>query len=118
MEKEVTKVSEKQMDRFEGMLTQLVSMVGHLKNDVESMKSDMDIMKSDMDTMKSDMDTMKSDINTLKVDMNNIKDTQERQHFEVMGKLELLRIDQEITWTKSNENERDISRLKKQFTNM
>lgn len=95
-------MSDKQMDRFEGMLTQLVSMVGNLKNDVESIKSDMDIMKSDIDTMKSD-------INTLKIEMNNIKDTQERQYIEVMGKLELFRIDQEITWTKSNENERILT---------
>ncbi|ADU32124.1 hypothetical protein [Evansella cellulosilytica] len=82
-------MSEKQMDRFEGMLTQLVSMVGHLKEDVD----------------------------TLKADMTGMKATQEKQHAEVMGKLELLRMDQEITWQKTVENERNIERLTRQISN-
>ena len=89
-------MSENQMDRFEGMLTQLVSMVGHLREDVEMIKAD---------------------LNNVKKDVTILKQTQEKQHVEVIGKLELLKADHEITWAKTVENERKIERIKKQIVN-
>ncbi|RXI96171.1 hypothetical protein DS745_20730 [Anaerobacillus alkaliphilus] len=129
-------MTEKQFDRFEGMLTQLVSMVGHLKQDVEVIKADVAELKTDVAILKTDVEVLKADVADLKLDMANVKadvaelksdmfnvkveitdmrETQERQHNEVMGKLELLRIDQEITWAKTVENEREIERVKKQL---
>ncbi|SDY57005.1 hypothetical protein SAMN05421736_102296 [Evansella caseinilytica] len=89
-------MDEKQLDRFEGMLTQLVSMVGHLREDV---------------------DTIKSDVNMLKSHVAAVTEKQEKHHIEVIGKLEILRADHEITWTKTVENERDIARLKQHVLN-
>lgn len=118
-------MTEKQMERFEGMLTQLVSMVAHLKEDVDmikedicDMKTEINSMKTEISSMKTEINGMKNEINGMKAEITNIKETQEKQHVEVMGKLELLRIDHEITWAKTIENERDIERLKKQIVNL
>ncbi|MCD8510576.1 MAG: hypothetical protein LRY73_12360 [Bacillus sp. (in: Bacteria)] len=117
-------MSEKQMDRFEGMLTQLVSMVGHLREDVEAIKVDISNVKADLSNVKEDLSNVKADLSNVKADLSNVKAdvnqlklTQEKQHAEVIGKLELLRADHEITWAKTVENEREIERLKKQILN-
>ncbi|MDG5789873.1 hypothetical protein QA612_20665 [Evansella sp. AB-P1] len=110
-------MTDERMDRFEGMLTQLVSMVGHLKEDMDTLKDEMIGMKDDMNGMKADMNGMKDDMAEVKADMAGMKATQEKQHAEMMGKLELLRMDQEITWAKSVDNERNIERLNRQLSN-
>ncbi|MFN7252468.1 MAG: hypothetical protein ACK4M9_17065 [Anaerobacillus sp.] len=103
-------MTENQFGRFEGLLTQLVSMVGHLREDVDTIKQDVAELKADVAMLKTEMTTMKSELNTM-------KETQEKQHAEVIGKLDLLRVDQEITWEKTVENEREIERLKKYVLN-
>jgi uncharacterized protein (UPF0335 family) len=116
-------VTDNQFDRFEGMLTQLVSMVGHLREDVDTIKQDVAELKADVATLKMDVAMLKTEVATLKTEMttktelNTMKETQEKQHAEVIGKLDLLRVDQEITWQKTVENEREIERLKKYVLN-
>ncbi|MFA9560593.1 hypothetical protein ACERII_25155 [Evansella sp. AB-rgal1] len=115
-------MSDNQMDRFEGMLTQLVSMVGTMKVDLEEVKADVSELKADVSALKEDVSTLKADVSQLKLEVNDLKDeqldlkeTQERQHNEVMDKLHSLEIDQDLTWTKVSANEKEIGRLKKMF---
>ena len=118
------KMTETQIERFEGMLTQLVSMVGSLKedidtikNDVSNLKTEVSNIKTEVNNIKTEMNIMKTDINNLKADMKHMEEKQEKRHAEIIGQLELLRIDQQITWAKTSENEMDIERLKKNILN-
>ncbi|MFA9556753.1 hypothetical protein ACERII_05585 [Evansella sp. AB-rgal1] len=111
-------MSDEQMNRFEGMLTQLISMVGHIQKSVDTLKEDMIEIKADMAAIKADRTMKKTEMSLIKTEMPYIKETKEKQqHAEVMGKLELLRMDQEITWAKTVENERNIERLTRQLSN-
>lgn len=83
-----------QMERFEGMLTQLVTMVGHIREDVGNLKEDMANMKEEIIGF-------------------NI--TQEKQHNEVMEKIDDLKVDQDLAWAKIAQNERDIMRIKQRI---
>jgi phage shock protein A len=114
---EVRKMTDNQFDRFEGMLTQLVSMVGHLREDVDTIKQDVAELKVDVAMLKTEVATLKTEMTTMKTELNTMKETQEKQHAEVIGKLDLLSVDQEITWKKTVENEREIERLKKYVLN-
>lgn len=113
-------MNDNQLNRFEGILTQLVSMVGILCKDVSLIKADLADVKTDLANVKTELADVKADLSDVRVDVSNlkldlaqVKETQQRQHAELLGKLELLRVDHEITWAKTVENERQIERLKK-----
>jgi hypothetical protein len=78
----VIEMSEDRLIRMEDLLTQLVSMVGTLKVDV--------------DIIKSDMDTMKNDIADVKCGLTEFKETNERDHAEIMSRLKDIESDQII----------------------
>ncbi|MDQ0257755.1 chromosome segregation ATPase [Evansella vedderi] len=101
-------MTEQQMERFEGMLTQLVTMVGHIREDMNNIKEDMSNMKEEMNNLKEDMKNMKEEIVGIKI-------TQERQHQEVLEKIDALKVDQDLAWAKIAQNERDIMRIKQRI---
>ncbi|WP_456277524.1 hypothetical protein [Bacillus sp. AK128] len=84
-------MNEERVERMEGLLTQLVSMVGSLKVDMEAMKKDME---------------------DIKFELKEFKETNEREHSEILSKLKDIESDQDHIWEKTVRNERDIAKFK------
>ena len=132
-----------QLDRLEGMITQLVSTVGNimetqtvirtdlnkiterlggLESRMDSMDSRMDRIESRMDSVESRMDRIESRMDSMESRMDGIEsriDSIEKKsidhHQEVMQKLNSLEADQEHIWQKAIRNEREFARFKHQY---
>lgn len=93
-------------DRIEDMLSQLIRMVGSVQSEQTEMKEDISVLKQEMRELNSRVDRLE-----MKVDENEINS--EKRHVETLKKLRELKIDNEFTWEKTVNNEREIERLKK-----
>lgn len=98
-------MSEEKLDRMEGMLTQLVSMVG-------KMNERQNAMESTINSMKADMDSMKGGIVQLNNRVDKLEKKSEQRHQDIKDQLTLVRADQNLTWEKAVQNERDVAKLK------
>jgi archaellum component FlaC len=88
-------MEQKQLDRMEDMLTNLIKIVGTLSNDFQVMKEEMQEMKQDLQDVKKDVEEVKKEqavTNRILTDM---------------------RADQDYIWEKAAKNERELAKLKR-----
>jgi archaellum component FlaC len=88
-------MEQKQLDRMEDMLTNLIKIVGTLSNDFQVMKEEMQEMKQDLQDVKKDVEEVKKEqavTNRILTDM---------------------RADQDHIWEKAAKNERELAKLKR-----
>lgn len=119
------------MENIEDMLSQLISMVGNMRTEQAEVKEEISDMKNEITGMKSDMSGMKEETTGVKqiqaemkqeqsqmrleqTEMNTVND---KRHREFMDEFKILKADQDHTWKKTVQNERDIAILKHQFSN-
>jgi hypothetical protein len=85
--------------KTEEMLSQLIGMVGNMREDLLGVKEEICVIKEDLQGVKEEQ-----------VKINQLS---EIRHKEIMNKFDLLVIDQDYIWEKSARNEREIAKLKK-----
>lgn len=86
---------EESLERMEGLLTQLVAMVGHTNTRLDKME---ERLNARMDKMDARMDRMEED--------------NARRHDEILYELKVMKIDQDFIWDKAVRNEREIIKIR------
>ncbi|MEH7440049.1 hypothetical protein V7182_21625 [Neobacillus drentensis] len=81
-------MEQKQLDRMEDMLTNLIKIVGTLSNDFQVMKQELKDVKKDVEEVKKEQEVT----NRILTDM---------------------RADQDHIWEKAAKNERELAKLKR-----
>ena len=81
-------MEQKQLDRMEDMLTNLIKIVGTLSNDFQVMKQELQVVKEDVEEVKKEQTVT----NRILTDM---------------------RADQDHIWEKAAKNERELAKLKR-----
>lgn len=95
-------MEQKQLDRMENMLTNLIKIVGTLSNDFQVMKEEMQEIKDEMREMKLELQDVKKDVEEIKKEQtvtNRI--------------LTDMRADQDHIWEKAAKNERELAKFKR-----
>ncbi|MGG3564025.1 hypothetical protein ABES03_20765 [Neobacillus rhizosphaerae] len=88
-------MEQKQLDRMEDMLTNLIKIVGTLSNDFQMMKEEMREMKDELQDVKKDIEEVKK-----------VQEVTNRI-------LTDMRADQDHIWEKAAKNERELAKLKR-----
>jgi len=96
---------EESLERMEGLLTQLVAMVGHTNTRMDQMEARMDQMEARMGQMDARMDKMDAR-------MDRMEENSARRHDELLYELRLIKIDQDFVWDKAVRNEREIIKIR------
>jgi hypothetical protein len=92
--------------RIETMLSQLITMVGNIREDQQKMWEEIRSMREDQQGMLEEQRNMRDGLSTMRND-------NETRHKEILVRFTSLETDQELTWEKATRNEREIGRLKK-----
>jgi len=72
-------------------------------------------MKQDISGMKQDISGMKQDQKGTREDIARLRLENEKHHNEISSRISSNELDHDHTWEKTVQNEREISKLKKQF---
>lgn len=95
MKRRCERMEQKQLDRMEDMLTNLIKIVGTLSNDFQMMKEEMREMKDELQDVKKDIEEVKK-----------VQEVTNRI-------LTDMRADQDHIWEKAAKNERELAKLKR-----
>ena len=87
--------------KIEEMLSQLITMVGGIREEQTSMKEEQVSFRHELQGMKEEL--------------NSLRDESEIRHHEIMDRLSSLEFDHELTWEKTVRNEREIGKMKKLY---
>ncbi|MEO2078180.1 MAG: hypothetical protein ABGX20_22860 [Bacillus sp. (in: firmicutes)] len=108
-------MEQKQLDRMENMLTNLIKVVGTLSNEFQGMKEEMREMKVEIKEMKVDIHEMKVEMQKMKQEIQTVKNDMEGVKKEQVATNRILidiRADQDHIWEKAVKNERELAKLK------
>ncbi|MBT2692116.1 hypothetical protein [Bacillus sp. ISL-55] len=113
-------MSEERLDRLEGMMSQLITMVGNLHNSMSDMQKNMDGMQKDMKEMQKDMKEMQTvqkehgqKFESIELRMDKMETKNELRHQEVLNQIKRLEKDQDFIWEKTVRNERELEIMKR-----
>ncbi|WP_226674782.1 hypothetical protein [Mesobacillus jeotgali] len=90
-------MTEERLDRLEGMMSQLITMVGNLHNSMSDMQKDMKEMKNVQKEHGQKFESIE-----LRIDKMETKN--ELRHHEVLKHLKRLEKDQDFIWEKAARN--------------
>ncbi|WP_102262671.1 hypothetical protein [Mesobacillus jeotgali] len=99
-------MSEERLDRLEGMMSQLITMVGNLQNSMSDVQKD---MKEIQNVQKEH--GKKCESIELRIDKMETKN--ELRHQEVLNQIKRLEKDQDFIWEKAVRNERELEIMKR-----
>jgi archaellum component FlaC len=102
-------MEQKQLDRMENMLSNLIKIVGTLNSDFQGMKVEMQGMKVEMQGMKEEIQDVKEELQDVKKDIEKVKNEQAVTN----SILTDMRADQDHIWEKAAKNERELAKLKR-----
>ena len=120
-------MTEERLERLEGMMSQLITMVGNLHNSMRDMQKDMKEMQTDMKEMQTDMKEMQTNMKemqtvqkehgqkfeSIELRMDKMETKNELRHQEVLHQLKRLEKDQDFIWEKTVRNERELEVMKR-----
>ncbi|MFV2051055.1 hypothetical protein ACEWK1_27300, partial [Metabacillus sp. YM-086] len=85
------------------------------RQEVKDMKRDISGMKQDISEIKQDISEMKQDQKATQEDLTQVRLENEKYYNEINSRFSSVELDHEHTWEKTVQNEREISKLRKQF---
>lgn len=120
-------MSEERLDRLEGMMSQLITMVGNIHNTMIEMQKTINGMQTRMDGMEKSMDGMEKSMDgmlavqkehgqkfeAIELGMDKMETKNELRHQEVLQHLKRLEKDQDFIWEKAVRNERELEIMKR-----
>ncbi|MGM8215859.1 hypothetical protein ACLIA0_09845 [Bacillaceae bacterium W0354] len=118
---------EERLNRIEGMLSQLIDMVGKTNSEQQSlkesqekmrieqqeMKKEQQEMKLEQQEMKKDQIEMRKELNDTRERLISLEEKSEKRHQELLNQFKIFKVDQDVTWEKLSRVERDVELLKK-----
>ncbi|ESU33474.1 hypothetical protein G3A_06025 [Bacillus sp. 17376] len=106
-------MSEERLDRLEGMMSQLITMVGNLHNSMSDMQKDMKEMQKDMKEMQTAQKEHGQKFESIELRMDKMETKNELRHQEVLNQIKRLEKDQDFIWEKAVRNERELEIMKR-----
>jgi GTP-binding protein EngB required for normal cell division len=106
-------MSEERLDRLEGMMSQLITMVGNLHNSMSDMQKDMKEMQKDMKEMQTVQKEHGQKFESIELKMDKMETKNEFRHQEVLNQIKRLEKDQDFIWEKAVRNERELEIMKR-----
>ena len=101
--------------KIEEMLSQLITMVGGIREEQTSMKEEQASFRHELQGMKEEQVSFRHELQGMKEELNSLRDESEIRHHEIMDRLSSLEFDHELTWEKTVRNEREIGKMKKLY---
>jgi Sec-independent protein translocase protein TatA len=99
-------MSEERLERLEGMMSQLITMVGNLHNSMSDMQKDM----KEMQTVQKEHGQK---FESIELRMDKMETKNELRHQEVLNQIKRLEKDQDFIWEKTVRNERELEIMKR-----
>ncbi|MEW8988098.1 MAG: hypothetical protein AB2401_14070 [Bacillus sp. (in: firmicutes)] len=99
-------MTEERLERLEGMMSQLITMVGNLHNSMSEMQKDM----KEMQTVQKEHGQK---FESIELRMDKMETKNELRHQEVLHQLKRLEKDQDFIWEKAVRNERELEVMKR-----
>jgi hypothetical protein len=106
VEKEVGKMTEERLERLEGMMSQLITMVGN-------MHKTMDEMRNDIKEVQTVQKEHGQKFESIELRMDKMETKNELRHQEVLNQIKRLEKDQDFIWEKAVRNERELEIMKR-----
>jgi predicted nucleic acid-binding Zn-ribbon protein len=106
-------MTEERLERLEGMMSQLITMVGNLHNSMSEMQKDMKEMQTDMKEMQTVQKEHGHKFESIELRMDKMETKNELRHQEVLHQLKRLEKDQDFIWEKAVRNERELEVMKR-----
>jgi predicted nucleic acid-binding Zn-ribbon protein len=106
-------MSEERLDRLEGMMSQLITMVGNLHNSMSDMQKDMREMQKDMKEMQTVQKEHGQKFESIELKMDKMETKNELRHQEILNQIKRLEKDQDFIWEKAVRNERELEIMKR-----
>jgi uncharacterized coiled-coil DUF342 family protein len=85
-------------EKIEGMLSELIKMVGNIHTEQKEMKQEQNEMKQDQKNMHQKL--------------QELEKKAEERHKEILERFTAIEIDQDFIWAKTARNEREIAHIK------
>ncbi|MBT2641567.1 hypothetical protein J7I80_04970 [Bacillus sp. ISL-41] len=113
-------MTEERLERLEGMMSQLITMVGNLHNSMSEMQTvqkehgkRFEAIEMRMGNMETKMDQMVSKLNPIETKMDQMETKNELRHQEMLNQVKRLEKDQDFIWEKAVRNERELEIMKR-----
>lgn len=114
---------EERFDRVEGMLTQLLTIVGNIQTvqqehgkRLDSIEKRLDNLEARMDYLETRMDSLETKMDNLEVRMDATDAKNDGRHSEIMDRFNRLEMDQDFIWEKAARNERELELIKRRLS--
>ena len=122
-------MSEERLARIEGILSQLVTMVGNLHtvqqemlitlksfdSRISSLEDKASFAETRFDALESRFDALESRFDALESRLDNIEAKNDVRHGEIIERFKRLELDQDFIWEKAVRNERELELLKRRM---
>ena len=106
-------MSEERLERLEGMMSQLITMVGNLHNSMSDMQKDMKEIQKDMKEVQTVQNEHGQKFEAIELRMDKMETKNELRHHEVLHQIKRLEKDQDFIWEKTVRNERELEIMKR-----
>ena len=113
-------MSEERLERLEGMMSQLITMVGNMHNSIIGIQKDMNGMQKDINGMQKDMNEIQTvqkehglKFEAIELRMDKMETKNDLRHREVLNQMKRLERDQDFIWEKAVRNERELEIIKR-----
>lgn len=108
-------MSKERLDRLEGMMSQLITMVGNLHNSISDMQKDMKEMLTVQKEHGKKFEAIETRMDTMETTLDKMETKNELRHQEVLNQIKRLEKDQDFIWEKAARNERELGIIKRSF---
>jgi chromosome segregation ATPase len=106
---------EERLDRMEGILSQLVTMVGNLHTVQEEMLKTLKSFDSKISFLEEKASFAETRFDALESRLDNIEAKNDLRHGEIIERFKRLELDQDFIWEKAVRNERELELLKRRM---
>ncbi|WP_423410534.1 hypothetical protein AABM38_11650 [Heyndrickxia sp. MSNUG] len=107
---------EERFDRVEGMLTQMLTIVGNIQTLQQEHGKRLDSIEKRLDNLEARMDSLETRIDSLEAKMDASDAKNDGRHSEIMDRFNRLEMDQDFIWEKAARNERELELIKRRLS--
>lgn len=106
-------MAEERLERIEGMMSQLITMVGNLHNSMHVMQKDINLIQKDMKEVQTVQKEHGLKFEAIELRMDKMETKNDLRHREVLNQMKRLERDQDFIWEKAVRNERELEIIKR-----
>ncbi len=106
-------MSVERFERIEGMISQLITMVGNMQKSMNGFQKSMSEMHTVQKEHGQKFEVIESKLDALESRNDNMESKNEARHIEVIQQIKRLEKDQDFIWEKAARNERELEIMKR-----